>query len=91
MCTAAADGMHHEMVTHLGLTHIGMRSIIPSSFAVLIYISPITDELVIMLIVSEGIILAVHRQFAKSHPIYKLLEHHMQFTLAINQLGMLHH
>jgi arachidonate 15-lipoxygenase len=53
--------MQHEMVSHLGLTHISM----------------------------EGVIIATQRQFSRDHLLYKLLEHHLQFTLAINNLGML--
>lgn len=35
----------------------------------------------------EPIIVSVHRQFNKSHPIYKILKPHMRQTLAINELG----
>ncbi|CAN0351893.1 unnamed protein product [Ascophyllum nodosum] len=55
-CFEAADFIIHEVVSHLGYTHVLM----------------------------EGVLVALHRQLARKHPIYALIHPHLEGTALIN-------
>ncbi len=56
LAAQTADASFHEVIAHLGRTHLVM----------------------------EAVVLAMHRQLAKEHPLSVLLTPHIQLTLAIN-------